>query len=57
MTTRFALGDIVRFTKDDVAYNFTITEIKIDHTGKWYSGEDEWSIVGWHLEKHLELIS
>jgi hypothetical protein len=57
MFTRFAIGQIVLYSKDDISYTFEITEIRIDDSGKYYSGKDESGPVGEYLEKYLELIS
>lgn len=57
MFTKFAIGQIVIYSKDDISYTFEITEIRIDDSGKYYSGKDESGPVGEYLEKYLELIS
>ena len=57
METRFAIGQDVRFEKDRISFIFEITEIKIDHYGVWYAGADEHGLVGWYLQKDLELVS
>jgi hypothetical protein len=61
MTTRFAIGDIVLFDNSESSYEFEVTEIRIDHDGIFYSGQDAGGMddgaVGWHKEKFLTLVS
>ncbi len=57
MFTRFAIGQTVLYSKDGIIYAFEITEIRIDDSGKYYSGKDESGSVGEYPEKYLELIS
>lgn len=57
METRFRLDDVVLYTKDNISFQFEITEIKIDYLGVWYAGHDEHGPVGWYAQKDLELIS
>lgn len=55
MFTRFAIGQTVLYSRDGISYTFEITEIRIDDSGKYYSGTDESGPVGEYLEKYLEL--
>lgn len=55
MFTKFAIGQTVLYSKDGISYTFEITEIRIDDSGKYYSGNDESGPVGEYLEKYLEL--
>lgn len=56
MNVKYRLEDILLYRNCSSTYNFLVLEIRIDHSGVWYLGEDPAGQKTWHPENLLEFI-